>query len=194
MQLWQFGSKIRERQKFDYNFPRRRKVVPVGRGGLSLNVRPLSVIVSATLHYPRCSERRYNEIITKTHESNPRWDTGQQWMCESLLLTPAWVELLKHGMSKALERNNSEARTEVIHCSPAKYHWKKDRIPEDLHEKIQLIRLCNILNLQRVLASLTWMRFWITYDSIPVISFAFKVEDISHNQGSRYSFQVLVLN
>lgn len=72
MQLWQFGSKIRKRQKFDYNFPRRQKVVPVGRGGLGLNVRPLSVIVSATLHYPRYSERRYKEIITKTHESNPR--------------------------------------------------------------------------------------------------------------------------
>lgn len=47
-------------------------MVPVGRGGLGLNVRPLSVIVSATLHYLRRSERRYNEIITKKHESNPR--------------------------------------------------------------------------------------------------------------------------
>lgn len=47
-------------------------MVPVGRGGLGLNVRPLSVIVSAALHYPRRSERRYNEIITKKHESNPR--------------------------------------------------------------------------------------------------------------------------
>ncbi len=146
MQLWQFGSKIRERQKFDYNFPRRWKAVPVGRGGLSLNVHPLSVIVSATLHYPRCCEMRYNEISTKTHESNPRWDTGRQWMCESLLLTPAWVELLKHGMSKALERNHSEARTEVIQCSPAKYHWKKRQNTWRSTWEIQLIRLCNICN------------------------------------------------
>lgn len=146
MQLWQFGSKIRERQKFDYNFPRRRKVVAVGRGGLGLNVRPLSVIVSATLHYSWRSQMRYNEIITKTHESNPRWDTGRQWMCKSLLLTPAWVELLKHGMSKALKRNHSETRIEVIHCSPVKYKkTSKSYNRRSTWDNIAK-RLCNVWN------------------------------------------------
>ncbi len=36
------------------------------------------------------------------------------------------------------------------------------------------------------------MHFWITYDNISVILFAFKVEEISHNQGSCTSFELKV--